>query len=118
MITAENFHLRTFANFTKVDAAPSRKADFRSDSGSCYWYECGQVIRQSNHWGGRIASCSWFLNGDSHDQDAVGACDLADFHAIQGNIEYAPKHLWAAMSGTLLLEDMNGLRWFDEKFYC
>jgi len=95
-ITTENFHLNTVANFTSIASAPDRTPDFRSDSGSAYWYENGQVIRESNHWGFRIASCAWLLDGHGHDSLAVGACDLADFICANGKIETAPIHLWAA----------------------
>lgn len=95
-ITIANFHLNTVANFTKIDSAPSRKPDFRSDSGSMYWYEGGTVIRESNHWGASIASCAWFLENKWCSEWGVGECNVNDFIYAGGDIETAPPRLWSA----------------------
>jgi len=95
-VTTENFHLNTVANFVSVACAPDRAPDFRSDSGSCYWYEGGQVVRKSDHWGFRIASCAWLLDGGSASGHSVGVCSLENFIVANGRIETAPVQLWAA----------------------
>lgn len=81
-ITTENFFQATLANFTKIEDAPNRLPDFKSPSGSEYWYEGSNVIRRSNHWGA-VATCSWLINGGLGlpNQTYVGICDLADFIA-------------------------------------
>ena len=53
-----NFFDNTIALFKECDK-PKRKPDFISDSGSIYWYFKKGVIRGADHWGDRVANCSW-----------------------------------------------------------
>lgn len=81
-VTFDDFHLSTFANFKKISRkeVPNREADFKSRSGSKYWYEADFVIRQSNHWGRTIASCNWLLESKAYQGESQGKCSLKDFH--------------------------------------
>jgi len=82
VITTENFFIATITNFTKIAAAPDRAPDFKSGFGSEYWYENGNVIRRSDHWG-IVASCTWMLNGNGGNRcKQVGTCPLADFEPV------------------------------------
>ncbi len=40
----------------------TRKPDFESYSGSCYWYSKTGVVRRSDHWGCGIVNCDWALH--------------------------------------------------------
>ncbi len=82
-VTFENFHLNTFAEFVACDF-PERNPDFISESGSRYWFEGDSVIRESNHWGVRIASCSWFLKGRTNSPYQAGICKLENFMQLNG----------------------------------
>ena len=56
----DNFFDNTVALFNEVDK-PNRKPDFISLSGSKYWYYKKGLIRGADHWGNRIANCSWAI---------------------------------------------------------
>lgn len=56
-----NFFQETVANFTLCEM-PERNPDFVSWSGSTYWDMGDRVRRWSNHWGPKIATCSWYLD--------------------------------------------------------
>ena len=63
-INKDNFFDATFADF-KSCKVQTKKPDFISASGSKYWFTKGGVIRESDHWGVNIASCDWFIDGNS-----------------------------------------------------
>lgn len=96
-ICRENFHDRTAAIFTALEAAPTRPADFTSPSGSEYWYSEQGLVRRSDHWMSSIRSCTWYMDGEvvvqeclngetvtihgqAHDEVRVGFCRWSDFH--------------------------------------
>jgi len=56
-----NFFENTITKFEECDR-PKRKEDFKSDSGSRYWYSKKGVIRGSDHWGNGVANCDWALH--------------------------------------------------------
>lgn len=59
-----NFYYNTYGVFEKA-IKPDREPDYVSYSNgkisSRYWYTKNGVIRGSDHWGGSVASCSWYL---------------------------------------------------------
>ncbi|WP_309640506.1 hypothetical protein [Flavobacterium sp.] len=59
-----NFHRHTFCVFQKVDleTIENKKPDYKSKSGSSYYFTDDGVYRLSNHWG-RAANCKWRLAG-------------------------------------------------------
>ena len=58
-----NFHKYTFCVFQEVafDEVKELKVNFKSKSGSSYYFVENGVYRLSNHWG-RAANCKWRLN--------------------------------------------------------
>ena len=81
-IDARNFFDRTRADFVSVPGHPARPADYVSGSGSRYWYHDEGVIRESDHWGHGIASCTWKLDGAAFletDAPVCGYCAWHDF---------------------------------------
>jgi hypothetical protein len=53
-----------------------------SGSGSRYWYNDEGVVRESDHWGYGIASCTWKLDGSGYvetDSPVCGYCAWSDF---------------------------------------
>ena len=58
----KNFHKYTFCIYKQVEwsAIENRKPDYRSKSGSNYYFTETGVYRLSNHWG-RAANCKWRL---------------------------------------------------------
>jgi hypothetical protein len=60
-----NFHNRTFCIFEEVDLEVINplKPNFKSKSGSSYYFTEEGVYRLSNHWG-RAANCKWRLISD------------------------------------------------------
>ena len=71
-----NFHNHTFCVFKEVDldTIKNLKLDFKSKSGSSYYFNEGGVYRFSNHWG-RAANCKWRLlpnKSSSSNRDKVG----------------------------------------------
>ena len=83
MNTSQNFFLATAANF-KSCKTPTTPPDFVSESGSEYWYTQDGVYRQSNHWGGKIATCSWFIDGESSHSIITGFCAWDAFRSELG----------------------------------
>ena len=61
-----NFHKHTFCIFEEVDftIVQNLKANYKSKSGSLYYFTEEGVYRHSNHWG-RAANCKWRLVGNS-----------------------------------------------------
>lgn len=57
-----NFYKFTDGHFTPC-AIPDRAPDYRS-ADSSYWYSDEGVVRQSDHWGRGIASCTWTLGDE------------------------------------------------------
>jgi hypothetical protein len=57
----DTFFVATKANFALCEV-PDQAPDFISYSGSTYWDLGDRVRRWSNHWGPKIASCSWYLD--------------------------------------------------------
>ncbi len=66
MYTKLNFHYRTFCIFAAVDLEVIKdlKPNFKSKSGSSYYFTEVGVYRLSNHWG-RAANCKWRLISDA-----------------------------------------------------
>ena len=58
-----NFHKYTFCIYKQVELSviENRKPDYKSKSGSSYYFTETGVYRLSNHWG-RAANCKWRLN--------------------------------------------------------
>ncbi len=57
-----NFFKHTFCEFLEVseEEVSSRTANYKSESGSIYYFDDAGVYRYSNHWG-RAANCRWRL---------------------------------------------------------
>ena len=57
-----NFHKHTFCLFTEAEASSisTLKLNYKSKSGSSYYFTIEGVYRLSNHWG-RAANCKWRL---------------------------------------------------------
>ena len=89
-ITIDDFHIDTFANFTKIKAKdlPNRPPDYVSQSLSRYWHTNDGVYRQSNHWGRKIASCNWLIDSKAHKGETQGFCLLKDFHRRMEGLLY------------------------------
>ena len=64
-----NFHNHTFCIFNEVgfDSIITLKLNFKSKSGSSYYFTEEGVFRLSNHWG-RAANCKWRLIGNTNNQ--------------------------------------------------
>ena len=58
-----NFHRHTFCVFHEIDlhSIDNRLPDYKSKSGSSYFFTEDGVYRLSNHWG-RAANCKWRLS--------------------------------------------------------
>ena len=65
VINRDTFFKDTYADWRMVKKHPDREPDYKSKSGSEYWYEKDGVYRRSNHWG-NVASCWWLLDGNQY----------------------------------------------------
>lgn len=79
-----NFHKYTFCIFQEVDLDVIRqlKLNYRSKSGSSYYFIDSGVYRLSNHWS-RVANCRWRLEGNATNADnrmRLGFAKWSDFH--------------------------------------
>ena len=83
-----NFHRYTFCVFKEVsaDAIKGLKLNFKSKSGSSYYFVDNGVYRLSNHWG-RAANCKWRLindtinNNTKNDRTKLGFAEWSAFYA-------------------------------------
>ena len=64
-----NFHKHTFCIFQEVDfeLIKNLKLNFKSKSGSSYYFVENGVYRLSNHWS-RVANCKWRLDKNLNKQ--------------------------------------------------
>lgn len=78
-----NFHKYTFCVFKEVtlDAISNLKLNYKSKSGSSYYFTEVGVYRLSNHWG-RAANCKWRLQSesDSTNRTKLGFAPWSAFH--------------------------------------
>lgn len=78
-----NFHKHTFCIFTEVDldAIAAMQPNYKSKSGSSYYFTDEGVYRLSNHWG-RAANCRWRLQKKSEvsQRTKLGFANWNDFH--------------------------------------
>ena len=75
----DNYFNNSVGFWTKVSRKPKGEPDYISGrwkgssidtinyvkSGSSYWYTSEGVYRNSDHWGRKIASCSWWINEEN-----------------------------------------------------
>ncbi|NHN24897.1 hypothetical protein FIA58_004330 [Flavobacterium jejuense] len=81
-----NFHKHTFCEFQEVNASDieNLKLNFKSKSGSSYYFTEKGLYRLSNHWG-RAANCRWRLkpisSSKTNNSDAkIGYANWTDFY--------------------------------------
>jgi len=82
-----NFHKYTFCIFKEanLDAIKDLKLNFKSKSGSSYYFVENGVYRLSNHWG-RAANCKWRLvnanisSNNKNERTKLGFASWIDFH--------------------------------------
>ena len=78
-----NFHNYTFCIFKEVglEALQGLSLNYKSKSGSCYYFTKTGVYRLSNHWG-RAANCKWRLvnNNLNTDRTKLGYANWSDFY--------------------------------------
>lgn len=79
-----NFHRHTFCVFEEVtiNTIENKKVDFKSKSGSSYFFTEEGVYRLSNHWG-RAANCKWRLKSTSSNlsRTKLGFANWNAFHS-------------------------------------
>ncbi len=77
-----NFHKYTFCIFTDVasDSVKDIQPNYKSKSGSAYYFTEEGVYRLSNHWG-RAANCRWRLDKKfDTGRTKLGFANWNDFH--------------------------------------
>ena len=80
-----NFYKHTFCIFKQVDLSylSNLQSNFKSESGSEYYFIETGVYRKSNHWG-RVANCKWRLinNNESKNESRlkIGFANWSDFY--------------------------------------
>ncbi|MDY8136128.1 hypothetical protein [Aquimarina sp. 2201CG5-10] len=90
--TRNNFFNKTYCVFRGVSLREisRRKPNYRSESGSSYYYTKHGVYRLSNHWG-RAAKCNWRLASDfpaEIDNLRLGYADWMDFREnLDGDVD-------------------------------
>ena len=80
-----NFHCHTFCVFQEVSADEIQQLvlNYKSKSGSEYFFTQVGVYRKSNHWG-RAANCKWRLipiDTNSKNRTKIGYADWTSFFA-------------------------------------
>jgi hypothetical protein len=81
---SNNFHKHTFCLWKEVPLSEFEvmKPNFKSQSGSEYFFNDEGVYRISNHWG-RVANCRWRLlplTGYKNQHTKIGFANWADFY--------------------------------------
>ena len=78
----EDFFEFTRGDFKKIDSYPKRKHDYRSNSGSRYWYFNDYLIRESDHWG-QVSTCFWTLEKENYyGRACLGKINFSEFSSI------------------------------------
>lgn len=82
--TKFNFHQHTFCVFQEVsfDSIQNLHPNYKSKSGSSYFFTENGVFRLSNHWG-RAANCKWRLESNkeySANRTRLGFANWSSFH--------------------------------------
>lgn len=64
---ATNFFKHTYCEWTEVpmEEIADKNPNFKSEKGSCYFFDAQGIFRYANHWG-RVANCRWKLISDKH----------------------------------------------------
>jgi hypothetical protein len=81
-----NFHKHTFCIFKEVDSDVIKdlKLNYKSKSGSSYYFTESGVYRLSNHWS-RVANCRWRLinvnDKSKSERTKLGFAKWTDFHS-------------------------------------
>lgn len=80
-----NFHKHTFCLFQQVDNSvlADLNLNYKSNSGSEYYFTENGVFRKSNHWG-RAANCRWRLISNSkykNQNEIIGFALWSDFYS-------------------------------------
>jgi hypothetical protein len=83
-----NFHKYTFCIFKEVhfDAIKELKPNYKSKSGSSYYFTEVGVFRLSNHWS-RVANCRWRLDANlqlqktNNNRTRLGFAKWTDFYS-------------------------------------
>lgn len=72
--------MATVANYIRCEL-PERPPDYISYSKSVYWNLGNRVIRCSDHWGPKIATCCWYLDFNiiQSPHCYCGVCYFEDF---------------------------------------
>lgn len=93
MKTKDNFFQKTYACFKKCKK-PNTKPDYKSESGSMYWYTDRGVYRLSCHWDG-VSTCFWEIDAEyseyihiinetrPYDRAVCGFCKWDEFYEIK-----------------------------------
>ncbi len=85
-----NFFKHTFCDWQLVDSnvIQQREPDYKSKSGSFYYFEQEGLYRYSNHWG-RAANCRWRINKSQNQSNnyIVGYAKWQDFYPNDENSE-------------------------------
>ncbi len=83
ILNRSNFHNRTFCIFKEVDLDTIKDVNpnFKSKSGSNYYFTEVGVYRLSNHWG-RAANCKWRLTSDAknNNRTKLGFANWSEFY--------------------------------------
>ncbi len=76
-----NFHKHTFCNWEARPAADiaGLVPDYKSKSGSVYYFTEEGVYRNSDHWA-RVANCKWRLEGATGNGKQLGYARWTGFH--------------------------------------
>lgn len=88
MYNKRNFHKHTFCIFKQVDSSclTAMKPNYKSPSGSEYYFTEDGVFRISNHWG-RAANCRWRLEINSNYKNQSLYCGYANWSDFYPNNE-------------------------------
>jgi len=112
IITSKNYHVATEANWTSVEKNDLGIENYKSSSGSKYWYTNDGVYRLSNHWGD-VASCFWNLDyseGVVLELEMLAFCKFEDFKFIRLDFQKPIKH-YAAWSKELAACEVLAKEW-------
>lgn len=81
-----NFHKNTFCIFKQVSFTEieNLRVNYKSSSGSSYYFTEQGVYRVSNHWG-RAANCRWRLISNSDYKNQLNVCGYANWNDFLPN---------------------------------
>lgn len=110
-----NFFRNTFCEFTQIDNfdLKGKTPDYKSKSGSNYYFTNEGVYRVANHWG-RAANCRWRLLPNSNYKNQTIICAFANWTDFYPNDETQKWYFIDYNGSEILFQHKNSIKFKNQ----